>query len=147
MVTLELLTASSPLWEQVKDYARHCSWRAGKALAQRMDSSAFSSWERVVVALQSEKICGFCTVVKEDCIPGVPYSPYIRCVFVGEPYRGRRLSQKMIGFSIDYLKSIGFHKVYLVSDHDGLYEKYGFQVVDRQPAPWGSLEKIYMLSF
>jgi hypothetical protein len=32
-------------------------------------------------------------------------------------------------------------KVYLVSDHENLYEKYGFRVIDRKTAPWGSEEK------
>ena len=43
-----------------------------------------------------------------------------------------------------YLKSIGFDKVYLVSDHENLYEKYGFKVIDRKMSPWGSEEKIYI---
>ena len=48
---------------------------------------------------------------------------------------------------MDYLKSVGFDKVYLVSDHVNLYEKYGFRVIDRKIAPWGSEEKIYMQEF
>lgn len=147
MMTFEGLTASHPLWERVKVYAAHCSWHAGEFLARHMSDCTFSDWERVIVALDGETICGYCTVAKDDCIPSVPYTPYIGFVFVGEAYRGKRLSQKMIQFSTDYLRSVGFHKVYLVSDHENLYEKYGFQVVDRQLAPWGSLEKIYMLSF
>ena len=43
-----------------------------------------------------------------------------------------------------YLKSIHFEKVYIVSDHENLYEKYGFNVIDRKIAPWGSEEKIYV---
>lgn len=53
-------------------------------------------------------------------------------------------SQKLILYAMKYLKSVGFDKVYLVSDHENLYEKYGFQVLDRKIAPWGAEEKIYM---
>ena len=65
-------------------------------------------------------------------------------MFVDEEYRGNRLSQKLIQYSMDYLKSIGFDKVHIVSDHENLYEKYGFEIIDRKIAPWGSVEKIYM---
>ena len=107
----------------------------------------FCEWERVSVALDGEKICGYCTVAKTECIPEVPYTPYIGFVFVDEHYRGNRLSQQLILFAVDYLKTIGFDKVYIVSDHDNLYEKYGFVVIDRKIAPWGSEEKIYMQKF
>ena len=64
-----------------------------------------------------------------------------------EEYRGIRLSQKLIRYAIDYLKIVGFDKAYIVSDHENLYEKYGFYVIDRKIAPWGSEEKIYMQRF
>lgn len=140
------ITADDSIWRSVIDYAGRCSWRAGKSLASDMNGGKFSDWERVIVALEGDNICGFCTVTKTDCIPDVEYTPYIGFVFVGEEYRGKRLSEKMIGFAGDYLAGTGFEKVYLVSDHDGLYEKYGFRVIDRKMAPWGSEEKIYMKS-
>ena len=65
-------------------------------------------------------------------------------MFVDEIYRGNRLSQQLICYAMNYLKSIGFNKVYIVSDHVNLYEKYGFEVIDRRIAPWGSEEKIYI---
>ena len=67
--------------------------------------------------------------------------------FVGEEYRGNRLSQQLIRYAIDYIKNIGYNKMYIVSDHENLYEKYGFRVIDRKTAPWGSEEKIYIQKF
>ncbi len=133
-----------PLWETVARFAGECSWRAGKALCAEMSENAFSDWERVIVALEGTDIAGYCTVKKSDCIPNVPYTPYIGYVFVDEKHRGHRLSQKLILHAMDYLKALGFSRVYLVSDHENLYEKYGFSVIDRQRAPWGEMEKIYI---
>ena len=141
---LKMITSSDKMWSKVRDYAENCSWKAGKSLAAAMDNHAFTGWDRVVVALDHEKICGYCTVAKTDCIPDVCYTPYIGYLFVGEEYRGNRLSQKLIQYSMDYLKSIGFDKVHIVSDHENLYEKYGFNIIDRKMAPWGAEEKIYM---
>ncbi len=143
-MTFELLTASSEKWSNLIRYAEACPWSAGKALAQAMTDNAFTDWERVLAALEGERICGYCTISKTDCIPDVSYTPYIGFLFVDEAYRGRRLSQQMIQYAMDYLKSLGFPSVYLVSDHENLYEKYGFTVIDRKKAFWGSLEKIYI---
>ena len=141
---IRTITPSDELWNKVEEYAENCSWRAGKSLSNEMRNRSFSDWERVIACFEDQEICGYCTVAKKDCIPNVPYTPYIGYIFVGEPYRGNRISQKMIEFAMGYLKSIGFDRVYVVSDHENLYEKYGFTVIDKKTAPWGEEEKIYM---
>ncbi len=143
-MNIQLITPSDEMWDALKNYAENCSWRAGKTLAYHMDHNGFSDWERVIAVSDAENICGFCTVSKTDCIPNVAYTPYIGYLFVREEYRGNRLSEKLIQCAMEYLKSIGFNKVYLVSDHVNLYEKYGFHVIDRKIAPWGTEEKIYV---
>lgn len=143
-MNFEMITSSDPLWNKVRNYANNCSWRAGQSLANAMDNNLFTEWERVIVALDQQKICGYCTVAKTDCIPDLCYTPFIGYLFVDEEYRGNRLSQKLIQYAMNYLKSVGFDRVHLISDHDNLYEKYGFEIIDRKTAPWGSTEKIYM---
>ena len=143
-MNFKTITSSDEMWSRVRNYAEGCSWKAGKSLANDMDNNVFEDWERVIVAFDNEKICGYCTVAKTDCIPNVCYTPYIGYMFVGEEYRGNRLSQNMIQYAMDYLKTVGFDKVHIVSDHENLYEKYGFHIIDRQIAPWGSEEKIYL---
>lgn len=140
----KIITSSDQMWSKVRDYAKSCSWNAGKSLADTMDNNLFAEWERVIISMDHQKICGYCTVAKTDCIPDVSYTPYISYLFVDEEYRGDRLSQKLIQHAMDYLKSIGFDRVHIVSDHENLYEKYGFEIIDRKIAPWGSVEKIYM---
>lgn len=134
------------LWEKLAEYADNCSWRAGKNLAKQMRINDFHDWERVFVALVGDCIAGYCTFAKTDCIPNVPYTPYIGYMFVGEPYRGNRLSEKLIDYALGYAKELGFQRVYLVSDHVNLYEKYGFKKIDEKPAPWNpdTKETIFM---
>ena len=140
-----VITSSDEMWNNVRNYAYDCSWRAGKSLANLMDEGGFSDWERVIAAMDDEeKICGFCTVAKKDCIPDLEYFPYIGYVFVGEEHRGNRVSQKLLDYAMEYLKGVGFEKVYLVSDHENFYEKYGFLEIGKVMAPWGAEEKIYM---
>ena len=143
-MVFKTITSSDEMWSKARDYAENCSWGAGRSLADAMDNNLFTEWERVIIALDNNKICGYCTAAKTDCIPDVSYTPYIGYLFVDEAYRGNRLSQELIRYSMDYLKSVGFDRVHIVSDHENLYEKYGFEIIDRKTAPWGSVEKIYM---
>lgn len=64
-------------------------------------------------------------------------------MFVGEKFRGQRISQKLIKEAMAYTKELGFERIYLVSDHENLYEKYGFSVVDKKVTYWGAEQKIY----
>lgn len=148
-VTMQFIaiTSSDEMWEKVIQFAQNCSWGAGKSLAQNMADNAFTDWERVIVALHGREIAGYCTAAKSDCIPNVSYTPYIGYLFVDEKYRGQRLSQKLISYAMSYLQAQGFQQVYLVSDHENLYEKYGFKVIDKKMAPWGEMEKIYYKLF
>ena len=130
-------------WERLAAFAGNCSWRAGAFMAQDMRNGAFTGWERVFAAMDGERIAGFCTLARTDCIENLPYTPYIGYVFVAEEYRGHRLSQRMIDAACAYARGLGFVSVYLVSDHENFYEKYGFKVIDRKMAPWGAMEKIY----
>ena len=145
-MTIKPIVSGDTLWEQVAEYAHNCSWGAGRNLARQMCDNEFNAWERVFVALEGSNIAGYCTFVADDCIPDVPYTPYISSVFVDEEYRRNRLSEKLICSALTYAKELDFDKVYLVSDHVNLYEKYGFTKVDEKPAPWNpdTTESIFM---
>lgn len=140
------ITSNDSEWKTVMKFAQDCSWRAGKSLAKHMQEKGFTDWERVLIAIDNNEIAGYCTVTKTDCISGVPYTPYVGFMFVGEKFRGNRLSEKLIVNAMAYAKELGFDKIYLVSDHVNLYEKYGFTVIDKKLTLWGEEEKIYMKS-
>lgn len=140
---IKIITSSDMLWEQVITYAENCSWRAGKFLAGQMRHGGFRGWERVLVAIEAGKIAGYCTVCEKDFLPDLPYTPFICSLFVGELYRGERLSQSLIKAAMAYIRTLGFDAAYLFSDHIGLYEKYGFVEIGKYPAPWGEMQKLY----
>jgi N-acetylglutamate synthase-like GNAT family acetyltransferase len=132
------------LWQKTIDYAKNCTWKAGPFLAKKMIKNEFLDWERVFVAIDNKNIAGYCTFAKKDCIPDVEYTPYIGFIFVGEKYRGKRLSERMILYIMDYAKKLNLKKVYIVSDHINLYEKYGFIKIDEKEVNGMGMEKIYM---
>lgn len=145
-MVIKPLVYGDDLWEDVAEYAFHCSWGVGKKLAEQMRGNCFRDWDRVFIALDGSAFAGFCTFTKTDCLPDVPYTPYISAMFVDEQYRGNRLSEKLIRFALEYARGLRFEKVYLVSNHVNFYEKYGFIKIDAKPAPWDpdDIESIFM---
>ena len=131
------------MWQKTIDYAKDCSWRAGTTFAKQMEQNKFTDWERVFVAVEDNNIAGYCAFVKNDCIPDVEYTPYISCIFVGEKYRGKRLSENMILTAMEYAKELKFKEIYIVSNHINLYEKFGFTIIDEKKDYWNNVEKIY----
>jgi len=65
-------------------------------------------------------------------------------MFVGENFRGNRISEKLILRALEYAKELEFEKVYLVSDQINLYEKYNFIKIEERFDLWGNKEKIYI---
>ncbi len=138
-----IINYEDKLWNQSIEYAKACTWKAGPFLAKLMMENRLQDWERVVVAIDNNSIVGFCTVTKEDCLPNTTYSPYIGFMFVDENYRGNRISEKLIFNAISYIKELNFEKVYLISDHINLYEKYGFIKIDEQIDSAGNSQTIF----
>lgn len=142
---IKVLKYGDDLWELVINYAKNCSWGAGPFLSNQMQENGFLDWERVFVAIDGLQICGYCTLTKTDCIPDVEYTPYVGFMFVGEEYRGHRLSEQLIKQALKYAKTIRFEKVYLVSGEKDLYEKYGFVKIEVKKDFWGRLEQIFSI--
>ena len=132
-----------PIAPRLIDYAANCSWDGGPGFAEYLEKGLYADYERAFAALDGETIAGYCNILREDCLPGLPYTPYIGFVFVDENYRGQRLSQKLITAAENRLRSLGFTEAYLTTDHDNLYEKYGYVYLDTYTAFWGAKEKLY----
>lgn len=126
------------------DYANSCNREAGPILAQKMKENNFSDWERIFVATENEKIIWFCTFTKEDWIPNCDYFPFVWFIFVDENHRWKRVSEKMINEVEKYAKTLNFKKLYIVSDHKGLYEKYWFEKCDEKADEMRRIETIFM---
>lgn len=109
-----------------------------------MEEFSFSDWERIFITTDNNKIIWFCTFTKEDWIPNCDYSPFIWFIFVDENYRWKRISEKMINVVSEYAKSLNFEKLYIVSDHKWLYEKYGFEKYDEKVDEVWRYESIFV---
>lgn len=134
-MNIQAIEKNQSLWDKAIMLAGNCSWNAAHRLAVRMLDNDFLDWERVIAAVENGSVFGFCVFEERGYIPDdFDCSPFINFVFVDERYRGQRISEKLIRFALDYAKELGYTKVYLKSEHHGLYEKYGFEkIADFEP--------------
>lgn len=144
---IEQLTSTHENWDKTAVFAENCSWGAGKTLAGLMGKNEFKDWERVFAAFEDDEPVGFCTLTEKDELhPKYPYTPLIGFVFVDEAHRGRRISEKMIEKVLEYAKSIGYGKVYVMSGEKGLYEKYGFIPMGEFESVYGGSEELFVIA-
>lgn len=139
-----MIKNGNPLWAKTISFAKTCSWRAGKALADKMEKNGFKDWERVIVALDNDSIAGYSTFAKKDELPdSYSYSPFIWFMYVDEKYRGKRISEQMINCANAYAKELGYHKIFIMSGEQGLYEKYGFKKLGNFETIYGTINQLF----
>lgn len=137
------INSKDNLWDKLIDYANFCNWKAWPILAQKMNENKFLDWERIFVATENDEIIWFCTFTKEDWIPDCDYSPFVWFMFVDENYRWKRISEQMINEVEKYAKTLNFEKLYIVSDHKWLYEKYWFEKCDEKMDELDRIETVF----
>ena len=138
------MTREHELWDETAGFAENCSWSSGRRLAERMKAGGFSDWERIFAAVQDGKIAGFCAFEYKGNVPKrFDLHPFINTVFVDESFRGQRVSQRLIDAALRYAKQLGYHKVYLKSEHRGLYEKYGFRKIAEFEPESGAADQLF----
>lgn len=146
MLEIYAMTQEHKLWNETISFAENCSWKAGIYLAELMRQNKFLDWERVFVAYDDGRVVGYCTFVEKDESPErYDFSPFIGFVFVDEQYRGKRISEIIIKEVIKYAGELGYDVVYIMSDEQGFYEKYGFEKIGDYETIYGSVEQLFAM--
>ena len=130
-------------WHKLIDFAKKSSWRESPIIAQNWEENNYLDWERIFALIENNNIIGHCSLNNKDSIPDLEYTPYIQSIYIDEKFRGNRLSEKLISKAVSYAKTLGFKKVYIVSDHINFYEKYGFEKIGEKNDYRGELQNIF----
>ena len=79
------------------------------------------------LCLDHNKIIGGLGVIKNDFHNRVDLYPNICAVYVNEKYRNNGIAGKLLNLAVEEMKKKGVSPIYLVTDHVGFYERYGFE--------------------
>ena len=78
------------------------------------------------LCMHEGSIVGGLGVIDNDFHERKDLSPNICAVYVEEAYRKRGIAGRLLDFAVEDLKSRGITPVYLITDHVGFYERYGW---------------------
>lgn len=124
-------------------------WRAAKYLAALLKENrlrdALGSWGNLYLLVNGDTLVSFITFSERDCISAPEFlsAPWLGFFHTAPEYRGNRYGQKLIDHVCNLAKEKGFKKVYIATDHIGLYEKYGFEYLENRVDVWGEDSRIY----
>ena len=79
------------------------------------------------LCLDGDLIVGGLGVIENDFHDRKDLKPNICAVYTEEAYRGKGIAGKLLEMAVEDLKTKGITPVYLVSDHIGFYERYGWE--------------------
>ena len=79
------------------------------------------------LCLEGEAIVGGLGVIENDFHDRKDLAPNVCAVYTDEPYRGRGISGTLLAMAVEDLRAHGISPVYLVTDHTGFYERYGWE--------------------
>lgn len=79
------------------------------------------------LCLDGDKIVGGMGVIENDFHDRKDLAPNVCAVYTDEDYRGQGIAGKLLNLVVEDMKSKGITPIYLVSDHIGFYERYGWE--------------------
>lgn len=74
-----------------------------------------------------DKIIGGLGVIENDFHDRKDLAPNICAVYTEKEYRNQGIAGKLLDLAIKDLKVSGIAPIYLVTDHIGFYERYGWE--------------------
>ena len=123
-------------------------WKAGAFLYRLLCENTFHSTlgesSKVLLLVKGDELVSFCTYAERDDIPSTTLSPWVGFVYTFPKHRGHRYFGLLVEKIQGLAKKEGVSKVYLSTDHVGLYEKYGFEYFTQMEDREGNLSRIYV---
>ena len=92
------------------------------------------------LCLDGERIVGGLGVIENDFHARKDLTPNICAVYTEEAYRGLGVAGRLLNRAVEELRAMGVSPVYLLTDHTGFYERYGWEFLcpvqgDGEPEP------------
>ena len=79
------------------------------------------------LCMDGDRIVGGLGVIKNDFHDRKDLTPNICAVYTEEAYRGQGIAGRLLHQAVEDLRAKGISPVYLLTDHTGFYERYGWE--------------------
>ena len=119
-----------PQWKQKAAQWFHEKWNGPvDAYLERIEESLNSENQapQWYLAVKEEQIIGGIGVIENDFHDRKDLTPNVCAVYVEEEFRCRGIAGKMLETVCRDMKEKGIDTLYLITDHDSFYERYGWE--------------------
>lgn len=82
---------------------------------------------KVLMLVDGEKLVSFCTFAEKDDIQPTVLTPWIGWVYTFPDYRGNHYVGKLLSHAETLAEEDRIKNIYISTNHNGLYEKYGYE--------------------
>jgi GNAT superfamily N-acetyltransferase len=79
------------------------------------------------VAMDGQRILGGLGVIENDFHDRKDLAPNVCAVYTKEAHRGQGIAGSLLDFVYADMKAKGIEPLYLLTDHTGFYERYGWE--------------------
>ena len=79
------------------------------------------------LCLDGEKIIGGLGVIRNDFHERKDLFPNVCAVYTEEEYRRKGIAGRLLDLAVEDMRAKGITPIYLVTDHIGFYERYGWE--------------------
>ena len=79
------------------------------------------------MCLDGDKIVGGLGVIENDFHDRKDLKPNVCAVYTEEAYRKQGIAGQLLNMVVEDMRSKGISPLYLVTDHIGFYERYGWE--------------------
>lgn len=107
----------------------HCKWGVPtEAYLECMEAYLKKETEYGwYLCMNGDKIVGGMGVIENDFHDRKDLTPNVCAVYTEKDYRCKGIAGHLLNMVVDDMKSKGITPIYLVTDHTGLYERYGWE--------------------
>ena len=79
------------------------------------------------LCLDGDRIVGGLGVIDNDFHERRDLAPNVCAVYTEQAYRGQGIAGRLLDLAVEDMRARGVLPLYLVTDHDGFYERYGWE--------------------
>ena len=79
------------------------------------------------LCLEGERIVGGLGVIENDFHHRKDLAPNVCAVYTEPDCRGRGIAGRLLGMAVEEMRGRGISPLYLLTDHTGFYERYGWE--------------------
>ena len=125
-----------------------CDWGAGAFLHELLAKGTFfdavGAGSRVLLLTEGDELISFCTYAQKDDIQPTELTPWMGFVYTFPEHRGHRCAGSLFEEIEQLAKREHITKVYISTNHVGLYEKYGCEYYAQMKDMDGEPSRVYV---